>query len=84
MESSVSITLAANVENLVLTSTGSTSGTGNELANMLTGNSGANTLDGGAGKDKLYGEADDDEIDEEADDEHSTPCAAVACAPVPR
>ena len=55
VESSVSITLAANVENLVLTSTGSTSGTGNELANTLTGNSGANTLDGGAGADTLIG-----------------------------
>jgi Ca2+-binding RTX toxin-like protein len=52
--SSVSYTLSANVENLVLTpSTGSgqVNGTGNELDNVLTGNSSANVLTGGTGND---------------------------------
>ncbi len=60
VEASVSVTLAANVEKLVLTSTGSTSGTGNDLANTLTGNAGNNTLDGGLGADNLIGGAGDD------------------------
>ena len=55
VQSSVTLTLAANVENLILTGTGAISGTGNELANMLTGNTGANTLTGGAGNDTLDG-----------------------------
>ena len=57
VESSVSLTLAANVERLVLTGTGTINGTGNELANRLTGNSAANTLDGGLGADTLVGGA---------------------------
>ncbi|MGO4831062.1 cadherin domain-containing protein, partial [Rhizobiaceae sp. 2RAB30] len=52
---SVSHTLAANVENLVLTGTGNLAGTGNDLANVLTGNSGANRLSGMAGNDTLTG-----------------------------
>jgi Ca2+-binding RTX toxin-like protein len=55
IESSVSLTLAANVENLTLASTGSINGTGNTLANELTGNSGANRLDGAAGNDSMAG-----------------------------
>lgn len=63
--SSASHTLAANVENLVLTGTAYT-GAGNALANELTGNAAANflrglsgndTLDGGAGNDTLTGGA---------------------------
>ena len=55
VQSSVTLTLAANVENLILTGTGAISGTGNALANVLTGNTGANTLTGGAGNDTLDG-----------------------------
>ncbi|WP_161974657.1 putative Ig domain-containing protein [Piscinibacter terrae] len=51
VESTVTLTLAANVENLTLTGTGAISGTGNTLDNVLTGNSGANTLKGLAGND---------------------------------
>lgn len=55
VNSSVTHSLAANVENLTLTGTGAISGTGNELNNIILGNSGANILSGGAGKDVLTG-----------------------------
>jgi Ca2+-binding RTX toxin-like protein len=56
----VSYTLTANVETLVLQGAGNLSGTGNGLANGLYGNSGNNTLDGGAGADVLTGNAGND------------------------
>ncbi|HUL02172.1 MAG TPA: calcium-binding protein, partial [Gemmatimonadales bacterium] len=60
VESAFTVTLAANVENLVLTGTNAVNGTGNSAANTLTGNSAANTLDGGAGADTMIGGAGDD------------------------
>ena len=58
IRASVSIeTLAANVENLILTGTNNLVGYGNDLVNRITGNSGANTLDGGLGTDVLTGGA---------------------------
>jgi Ca2+-binding RTX toxin-like protein len=50
-------TLGANIENLTLTGVGNLSGTGNNLANVITGNAGANILDGKGGNDKLIGGA---------------------------
>ena len=48
VQSSVTYTLGANVENLTLTGTAALNGTGNALGNILTGNTAANTLNGGA------------------------------------
>jgi Ca2+-binding RTX toxin-like protein len=55
VHSSVSYTLGANVEKLVLTGSGALKGTGNGLANTVTGNAGANVLDGKGGADTLNG-----------------------------
>lgn len=69
VQSSVTFTLAANVEHLTLTGTTAINGTGNILDNWLIGNSAANTLtasggndtlDGGAGADSLVGGAGND------------------------
>jgi VCBS repeat-containing protein len=58
--SSVTTTLAANVDNLTLTGTADINGTGNALNNAIVGNSGANVLDGRAGADTLTGGAGND------------------------
>ncbi|MBI4754945.1 MAG: hypothetical protein HY778_05875 [Betaproteobacteria bacterium] len=55
VQSSVSFTLAANVENLSLTGTAASNGIGNALNNAITGNAASNLLDGGAGADTLTG-----------------------------
>ncbi|MHC1758517.1 MAG: calcium-binding protein [Negativicutes bacterium] len=55
VRSSITYTLEANVENLVLTGSGFINGTGNALNNSITGNSGYNTLDGGLGADTMAG-----------------------------
>ena len=62
VESSVTLTLGNNVENLTLTGTSALSGTGNALDNVLTGNSAVNTLTGGAGNDRLDGKAGADKL----------------------
>ncbi|MBI5898513.1 MAG: RTX toxin, partial [Rhodocyclales bacterium] len=62
VNSAVTCTLVANVENLTLTGTAIINGTGNELNNVLTGNSAANTLTGGAGNDILNGAAGADRL----------------------
>jgi Ca2+-binding RTX toxin-like protein len=54
VRASVTWTLGANVEHLVLTGTTAINGTGNALNNDLYGNSAANTLAGGAGNDRYY------------------------------
>ncbi|QQE91071.1 VCBS domain-containing protein [Azotobacter chroococcum] len=62
VQASIDYSLTANVENLTLTGSADLTGTGNELANVITGNGGANRLDGGAGNDSLYGNAGDDQL----------------------
>jgi Ca2+-binding RTX toxin-like protein len=57
VQSSLSWTLGANIENLTLTGTEASSGTGNTLANALRGNAQANLLSGLGGNDTLYGGA---------------------------
>lgn len=55
VKASVSHTLAANIENLILTGKENINGTGNSGDNRIEGNEGDNILSGGAGNDTLYG-----------------------------
>jgi Ca2+-binding RTX toxin-like protein len=55
VKASVSWTLGANVENLVLTGVSDIDGTGNELRNFITGNAANNVIDGAAGDDSMSG-----------------------------
>lgn len=55
VQSSVTFTLGAFVENLMLTGSAAINGIGNDLDNELTGNSANNTLIGGIGNDTLVG-----------------------------
>ena len=61
--SKVSLSLGANVENLLLTGTAAINGTGNAEANILLGNSADNRLLGGDGNDILVGGAGNDYLD---------------------
>lgn len=60
VQSTVSWTLGAQVENLTLAGVNDINATGNDLANALTGNSGANMLDGAGGADSMAGGLGDD------------------------
>lgn len=60
VQTGLSYTLASNVENLVLTGTGTVNGTGNELTNSITGNSRNNVIDGRGGADNMTGGAGND------------------------
>ena len=55
VQSVVSYSLTANVENLSLIGSNGVSGTGNMLTNLINGNSGNNVLDGLAGNDTING-----------------------------
>ena len=60
LESTVTYTLSADVEQLTLLGTGNLNGTGNASTNTLFGNAGINRLDGGAGADTMTGGAGND------------------------
>ncbi len=55
VSASVSFTLTANVENLILTGAAAINGTGNGDGNFIQGNDGDNILDGAGGNDLLRG-----------------------------
>jgi trimeric autotransporter adhesin len=57
---SVSFTLPANVENLIMQGIADLQGFGNGLANVIYGNTGNNLIDGGGGIDLMVGGAGDD------------------------
>jgi Ca2+-binding RTX toxin-like protein len=60
VNSTISLTLGANLEDLVLKGTAAINATGNDLANVLTGNAAANVLNGRTGADRMNGGAGDD------------------------
>ena len=60
VQSYVTFTLGANVENLDLLGGKAVNGTGNGLANIIHGNAANNALNGAAGADSLYGGAGND------------------------
>ncbi len=55
VQSNISYTLTANIENLLLTEADAINGTGNALDNQLMGNNANNSLFGGEGNDTLTG-----------------------------
>ncbi len=54
--------LGSNFENLTYLGSASFTGTGNDLANVLTGGSGANSLNGAGGNDTLHGNGGNDTL----------------------
>ncbi len=69
VRAAVTHTLAANVENLVLTGSASIDATGNDEGNQLSGNAGSNRLVGAVGRDLLAGFAGADTLDGGLDDD---------------
>ncbi|NOT71853.1 MAG: hypothetical protein HOP09_11425 [Hyphomicrobium sp.] len=57
VQSSVTHTLAQNIENLILSGSAAINGTGNDLNNVVMGNAAVNTLNGGLGHDYIDGGA---------------------------
>ena len=60
LSAAATFTLSANVDNLTLTGSGNSNGTGNSAANVMTGNTGNNVLSGAGGNDTLVGGAGND------------------------
>jgi len=60
VRSSVTYTLGANLEDLILTGTNAINGTGNNLSNVIEGNIANNVLDGRGGADTMRGGLGDD------------------------
>ncbi|MBV9528857.1 calcium-binding protein, partial [Sphingomonas sp.] len=60
--SSISYTLGTNLDNLVLSGTNSTNGTGNALQNVIFGNDAVNVLSGAGGDDYLDGAGGNDKL----------------------
>jgi RTX calcium-binding nonapeptide repeat (4 copies) len=63
VQSSITLTLMAELENLILTGAAAINGAGNAGANILTGNTGANSLSGLSGDDTISGGDGDDTLD---------------------
>jgi|GEM_PF-259753 len=63
VQASINYALGTNVENLTLTGSSATNGTGNSLNNYLIGNSGNNSLVGAGGNDTLDGGLGADTLD---------------------
>lgn len=82
VQSSVSWTLGADVENLTLTGGTAINGTGNDAANILVGNAAANTLAGGAGNDLLSGELGNDTVNGGAGTDTAVYASATAAVVV--
>jgi Ca2+-binding RTX toxin-like protein len=62
---SLTYTLVAALENLILTGTVAINGSGNASGNNISGNAANNTLEGGSGADTLQGNAGDDTLEGE-------------------
>jgi hypothetical protein len=75
VRTSVSYSLPANVESMVLTGASAINATGNDLANRLVGNTANNVLNGMGGADTMLGGAGNDTyvVDNQADTVISTP-----------
>ena len=69
VETPLSYTLGAHLENLKLTGLDAASGTGNDLPNAISGNSAENLLSGGDGNDTLRGGGGADTLDGGAGDD---------------